>query len=608
MTINLENRTAEIAFSSENPVERWGGFEVLDHSEGAVDLVRFETGEAALLADHNWRDQIGVILEARIDQATKKGRALVKFSQSQRGEEFFQDVIDGIRRSISVGYEILEAKLEQHQRDGLDVYRITRWRPIEASIVSVPADLESGVGRSDETGPLTCRDGKTEYYAGRTIENDFKGSESHTEGEKMTDKTKPDAITRAKEEADKKRAADLMEMGENFKCPDLAARVFAEGGDCDDLRVKILESRSTSKPEAARSGDLDIGLTDAEADSFRITNLLRAQVDPQYKKQAGFEMEAARAVTEKMVARGMPVSDGFNIPLEVLKREIKVDGNAAPLVADNLVASSFIELLQNKLGVMQAGATVLSGLVGNVVIPRALTGPKAFWIKKEGDNTTNTTATFDDLTMTPKHLGAYVDISAQALIQAEIPLEMWLRSELANAIALEIDRAAIYGNPLESDKTTATGEPKGLVKYAKLPTVDFTAENPTYAELVAMETKLETANAEGPFKFLVNPATKGHARTTQKFTGDTITGGTIWEPGGKLIERPAIVTNQITKGDIFAGNWADLVVGIWGGLNLLADPYTGGKSGSLRLVARQFVDTAVRREVQFVHGRKKPAA
>ncbi|CAK3495434.1 Phage major capsid protein [Vibrio crassostreae] len=606
MKIDLENRTVEIAFSSENPVERWGGYEVLDHSQGAADLVRFDTGKAALLADHNWRDQIGVILEASIDHVTKKGRALVKFSRSPRGEEFFQDVQDGIRRSISVGYEILEAKLEQHQRDGLDVYRVTRWRPLEASFVSVPADLESGVGRTKENGPISYRDGETEYFAGPTIQIELNGSEGRTEGDTMTEKTKPDAITRAKEVADKQRAADLMEMGEQFKCPDLAARVFTEGGDCDDLRVKLLESRSTGPVIAATGSDLNVGLTDAEADSFRITNLLRAQVDPKFKKQAGFEMEAVRAVTEKMVARGMPVSDGFNIPLEVLKREITAGTEAAPLISNDLKAGSFVELLQNKLGVMQAGATVLSGLVGNVVIPRALTGPQAFWISAEGDNTTNTTATFDDLTMTPKHLGAYVDISAQALIQAEIPLEMWLRSELANAIALEIDRAAIYGDP--GSAQALTGEPKGLVKYDNLPTVDFTAEDPTYAELVAMETALETANAEGSFKFLVNPATKGHARTTQKFTGDTITGGTIWEPGGQLVERPAIVTNQITKGDIFAGNWADLVVGIWGGLNLLADPYTGGKSGSLRLVARQFVDTAVRRDVQFVHGRKKPAA
>ena len=144
---NEADRTAEIAFSSEEPYERWFGVEILDHSSKSVDMDRI-TNAAPLLLDHDRQDQIGVVTSARIDD-DKVGRAVVKFSRSAKGEEIFRDVLDGIRTKVSVGYQVKDMKLVS-ETEGVDTYRVTDWMPFEVSLVSIPADDSVGVGRNDE--------------------------------------------------------------------------------------------------------------------------------------------------------------------------------------------------------------------------------------------------------------------------------------------------------------------------------------------------------------------------------------------------------------------------------------------------------------------------
>ena len=140
-----DTRAVELAFSSETPVERYWGIEILDHRPGAVRLGRLNNG-GALLLQHDGDRQIGAVAFARIDP-DRMGRAQVRFSRGALGEEIYQDVRDGIRRLVSTGYIIHDLKPDG-ERDGVPVYRITDWEPIEISIVSIPADATVGVGRS----------------------------------------------------------------------------------------------------------------------------------------------------------------------------------------------------------------------------------------------------------------------------------------------------------------------------------------------------------------------------------------------------------------------------------------------------------------------------
>uniref|UniRef100_UPI002468A23E HK97 family phage prohead protease n=1 Tax=Chromohalobacter sp. 48-RD10 TaxID=2994063 RepID=UPI002468A23E len=149
-SIDHENRTVELAFSSETEVERWFGIEVLDHSSSAMRTERLADG-GAVLVNHDWDDHVGVVESVTVGD-DRRGRAKVRFGKGARASEVWQDVVDGIRRHVSVGYSIL--KVEVEERAGMpDMVRVTDWEPHEISIVSVPADMSVGVGRSREPLP-----------------------------------------------------------------------------------------------------------------------------------------------------------------------------------------------------------------------------------------------------------------------------------------------------------------------------------------------------------------------------------------------------------------------------------------------------------------------
>ena len=152
--IDAEKRTVELAFSSEQPVERWYGQEILSHDPGAVVMDRLHDG-APLLLNH-YGDQIGVVEHARID-ADRRGRAVVRFSRSALAQEIFQDVLDGIRRHVSVGYVVHDGQVISRDDDEPTIVRWTKWEPLEISIVPVPADHTVGVGRALEAPKKTQR-------------------------------------------------------------------------------------------------------------------------------------------------------------------------------------------------------------------------------------------------------------------------------------------------------------------------------------------------------------------------------------------------------------------------------------------------------------------
>ncbi len=146
-SVDADDNTVELSFSSESPVVRSFGDEVLSHEPGAMREERI-TASAPLLVNHDRNDQIGVI--ERVEVSAGQGRAVVRFSRSPRAQEFLQDVRDGIRRNVSVSYDIHATRVEPRagQRD---LVTVTDWSPQEISIVSVPADFSVGVGRSQET-------------------------------------------------------------------------------------------------------------------------------------------------------------------------------------------------------------------------------------------------------------------------------------------------------------------------------------------------------------------------------------------------------------------------------------------------------------------------
>lgn len=583
--IDEEARTVSLAFSSEAPVERFFGMEVLGHDAENVDLGRLNDG-APLLLNHNPDDQIGVVESARIENG--KGKAIVRFSKSKRAQEIFQDVIDGIRTGISVGYRILEMKL-QESKDDMDTFRATSWMPFEISSVPIPADASVGVGRSDEIDG----DHVTKITNLKMQKKEIKMKEEKTESIDVQ------AVANEAMAAERARVAGISAIADKHPQLKEAARQSIDSGkSLDDFRQVALDNVTSNTPQSPAIEESKIGMSDKEIDNFSIVRAVNALVTGSWA-DAGFEKEASDAMGDKLGKR----AQGFYIPSDVLMRDLNVTTSTqgGHTVATDLLSGSFIDMLRNKMAVVGLGATMMNDLVGNVAIPRQTGGATAYWVAESGAVTESTPA-FDQVTLSPSTVGAFSDVSRRLLLQSSMDVESFIRNELATTLALEIDRAAINGSG-------SSNQPTGILNTTGIGSVagGTNGAAPDWADIVNLEKEVAIDNADmGALGFLTNAKVRGKLLQTEKASG---TAQYVWADNDTLRGYNAAVSNQVpsnlTKGStstcsaIIFGNWNDLIIGTWGGLDINIDTSTGSASGTVRVVALQDVDVAVRHAESF---------
>jgi len=567
--IDEKNRTAMIAVSSEEPVERSFGMEVLEHSAEAIDLSFLASGRAPLLLDHDPKQQIGVIESVELDSDARRLRAKVRFGRNGIAAEAFDDVVDGIKANISVGYAI-----NKMEKRGNDTYVAKSWRPVEASLVSIPADVTVGIGRSSEPSqPIKVTDNGV-----KTMENVENVDVASVEAEAR--------------KAEQRNAAQIVELGSRHNKSELAQKAIREGKSIEEFRGELLEVIGSDKSLAQES----IGLTQKEAKRFSILRAVNALANPHDRRAqeaAAFEFECSRAAAEQYGRS----AQGIMLPADVL-RNWKRDLNStdeASLFTDDFRGGEFIDVLRNSSSVMQAGARMLNGLSGDVKIPKKATAAASSWVT-EGNPVSESEMTVSSVSMTPRHLGAFTDITRQLLQQSSLSVEALVRDDLAQAIALAIDLGALQGNG-------TGGAPTGIKNTSGINTVDFGTAPvlvPSFAQVVEMETKVAEDNAlRGNLAYIMNAAMVGALKTTEKATG---TAQFVVEPGGTVNGYRAIVSNQVASGDAFFGDFDSLLVGFWSGLDILVDPYQGATSGNVRIIAMQTCDVAVRHAVSFCLG------
>ena len=594
--VDEEARTVSISFSSEHPVERWFGTEVLDHAPESVNLGRLNDG-APLLLGHSWDDQIGVVENASIG-ADKVGRALVRFGRSARAQEILQDVIDGIRTKISVGYRIDEMILEKSDKETGDTYRATRWTPHEISIVPIPADPSVGVGRGAEV---------EHEIVVRGLPGETPTEESPEEEREM-----PDINVEEVRKTEAAAVREIIALGEKCGCREDAMKFIADGKSPDDFRQFVLESKWGQQGAIREVQDTpDLGLTEKEARSYSFLRAMNAAASGDWKG-AGFELECSRAAAAKLKRD----PQGFFIPHDVMTIDGKRDYVSVGLtnhtgektVATDLLAGSFIEMLRNSMMVKQMGARTLAGLVGDIAIPRQTGGATAYWLTEDA-NSTDSVQAFDQLTMTPKTISGQTQVTRKLLQQSSIDVENLIRQDLATVLALAIDVTALH-----SDGTG--NRPKGIVGTSGIATVALGANGlaPAYANIVDMETEVAVDNALfGSVGYLTNAKVRGKLKKT--FINTTGGETPVWQKGegpgwGEMNGYRAGVSNQVasnlTKGTssgvcsaIFFGNWADLLIGMWGGLDVIVDPYSGSSSGRIKVVMFQDLDMLIRHPESF---------
>jgi len=356
-----------------------------------------------------------------------------------------------------------------------------------------------------------------------------------------------------------------------------------------------------------RAGFMPKGEVLQGPETFSITRLIKAQIDAREGRASPFKNCELEIETSRAIARATGREPrGFYVPVTALltaEQRGLVKGTPTAggyLVATELLSGQMIELLQNRAAVIRAGATVLGGLIGDVDIPKQTGAGQAYWVAENGTPTASTQGV-DKVSLSPKSVGAYTEISRKMLLQSSVDIEAFVRRDLANVVALAIDYAALHG-------TGQNNQPRGVANVSGVNVVSGGTNGaaPTWEHIVQLETEVAVDNADsGALAYMTNAKVAGKLKLTPKITGYP---SYVLE-GDRLNGRPLYVTNQVrsdlTKGTgtnlsaIFYGNWSDLLIGTWGALDILVDPYSLGTSGGVRVVVFQDVDIAVRHPESF---------
>ena len=592
---SIDERTFEFPFSSEYPVTRYFGSEVLSHDSKAPNFMRLNDG-APFLFNHNPDKVLGVVERAYLDEDKKRAYAKIRFSRSDFAKQYLDDVKDGILRGISFGYSIDE--VEQREEGVL----ATSWTPHELSLVSIPADPTIGIGRSLlSEKPAMPESSQPEDT---TITNEAPVAEQETRSA-VTTASKPapvmeeqtpnlEVIRSEARKAEKDRVAAINALGAQHRMADLAQELIDGDNSIDEARAAILEKLGTRQVEQPiRSADAssnDLGLSQKEVKRFsfiRALNYLASPGDAQARQAAEFEIEVGRESAKKYDRS----SNGIVVPNEVLRRDLTVGTATAGgnLVDDVLLSGSFIQLLRNRLALADAGMTTLSGINGNISIPKQDGSSSAYWVG-EGSSPTESQQSIAQVNLSPKTCGAFTDFSRKLLLQSDISVEQMVRDDLAKVLALELDRVGLNGSG-------SSNQPLGIINTTGIGTQSLTSFG-TFAEYIGMETDVAVANADaGSLRYIINASARGALKSTEKASN---TAQFVYE-NDEINGYPVTVSNQLANNDALFGDFSQLIMAMWSGLDLTVDPYAGATAGTVRIIALQDVDFAVKQPGAFCY-------
>ncbi len=243
---------------------------------------------------------------------------------------------------------------------------------------------------------------------------------------------------------------------------------------------------------------------------------------------------------------------------------------------------SILGPLRSAMVLSQAGATYLTGLVGDIAIP-FYSGSNCGW-KGEVVTGDDGKGAFSEITMKPKRLTAFIDISKQFLIQDSVGAEELLRRDIIAALAEKLEKT-ILGNEAGSDT-----KPAGIFNGVTADTANL-----TYADVVGLEAALENNNITGALTYVVSPAAKATLRTTAKDTGS----GRFVMEGGEVEGIRVLSSSAVTSKGVLLGDFRELIIGQWGGIDLTIDTVTKVTEGMVRIVINAFFDAKVRRSAAF---------
>ena len=563
--VSDDERTIDFPFSSEFPVARYFGNEVLSHEREAADLSRLNDS-APLLFNHDPNKVVGVVERAWIDGDKKRGYVSVRFSRNSFAQEVLADVKDGVLRNVSFGYQIDDME----QRSGGD-FVATKWSPYEVSVVSIPADPTVGVGRSMNAQPAAPAASPTH------------DKEPEVPMENSTDfaAVRAEAAAEAAK-AERARIAGITALTDKHGMADLGRQLIEGGRSLDEARAAVLDKLEIKPAEAVAP----VAMATEERAGYSLTAGIRAMLTGDWSsREAGLVRELSKEVEKSGVSKTTERS--FFVPFSALsQRATYVTSGATTggnLVATDLLADDFIEFLRNNALMLQLGVRTMPGLVGNVAIPRRSGVASTYYLSTQTTAITQSESTFDQVTMSPKNLAALSKYSRQTLLQGTPGIEELVRRDLTDGINLAIDLGILNGSG-------SSGQPTGIMQTSGIGSVAMgtnggaiTVEKVVDLESAVMQANgvVNAANVAYLTNYKVSAALK-KLRAGGSTTGD---GPFLVNDQLNAIGRgptpanlngyPLALTNQVpstlTKGSssgvcsaLVMGDFSQAMVGFWG--------------------------------------------
>ena len=584
----VEDRTYEIPFSSEYPVERTFGTEILSHEEGSIDFSRLNGGVAPLLWNHDMDQLIGIVRNAYLDKDKKKGRAVIELSRNPKAQEIKRDIDDKIINSISVGYRILE--MEEREINGVSSFLGVRWVPHEISLVASPADPTATFGRSlieGNTMPSVKKQDIVEDKRVNAASTDAQPSNSKKqltmEKEQLDLEVVRSEATKKAASAERTRIREINGMCSKRGFNDLAEQLINNGSSVDACRAAILERIDAKPVETAKPIEQQLSTKEREqyAREYKITSGLRGLLTGDWTdKSSGFAKEISQQIAKD--SQRSNSNGSIFIPYSALAKRATYATSSANtggnIVATDLMADDFTEALRNNTVMVSLGVQTLSGLVGDVAIPRRSGVASTGYLSSETAALSQAESTFDQISMTPKTLGTLSKFSRNILIQATPGIEDLVRTDISDGINVGLDLGILNGSG-------SSGQPTGIMQTSGIGSVAIGTNGGaiTVDKLIDLETAIMEDNAgvnADSISYVTNAKVMGAIKKLKTSGGEYLVNNNLQALGRGATPLavngyPLAMTNQVpsnlTKGStsgscsaVVMGDFSQCILGLFG--------------------------------------------
>jgi HK97 family phage major capsid protein len=387
--------------------------------------------------------------------------------------------------------------------------------------------------------------------------------------------------------------------GNTTKVDELIKRAELLQTEMDGLQVEIEREERIDALGAERAAEKPksfIGMPEKDLRNYRLTRAISALIRRDWTG-AELEQEASQAVAQQL--RREP--NGFFVPFDVQEQRFEQRDldttTGAGAKSTTFMGGSLIDALRNALVLRRAGATFMTGLVGTVQIPKVTSKHQWYWVG-EGLAPTESNIAVGQVELTPKTIGAWQEFTRQLLAQTSLDIEMLVRNDIGMMLAEGLDYTALHG-----DSNANANSPDGLVNIANVATP---SGGLAWAGVVNLETEVQVANAAGAnMAYVTNAKVRGKLKQTAKVTNtDSVF---VWGDEELLNGYPALVSNIVEdnagvgndESYLWFGNWPMLLIGAWGTIDILVDPYSQSTTGKTRVIGFMEADIDVRHAQGF---------